>query len=281
VSISVLTIVKNRADHLAQLIEGLRRSAVRPDELIIVDMGSDPMVAQPAAAFPVKLIHLAGGGLPLAAARNAGARAAGCDHLLFLDVDCIAMRDLVGEMDRQLEEHDGLICAEAFYLGAADARGIWTEEALKPCARSHSVRSFPSAGLREEANAGLFWSLVFGIRRDRFARLDGFDEAFTGYGAEDTDFGFRARRAGVPLLFLGGSGAFHQHHAVLDPPLQHFEDIVRNARLFHDRWQFWPMEGWLKAFQNLGLIERSDGAIAALRLPTAQELESARRMSAV
>jgi len=96
-SISVLTIVKNRPDHLSQLIEGLKRSVVPPDELVIVDMGSDPPVVRPDADFPIRLVPLLLGGLPLAAARNAAARAARSEHLLFLDVDCIAMRDLVGE----------------------------------------------------------------------------------------------------------------------------------------------------------------------------------------
>ncbi|MET0365362.1 MAG: glycosyltransferase [Sphingobium sp.] len=279
-SISVLTIVKNRADHLAQLIEGLRRSSVQPDELVIVDMGSDPAVARHDAPFPVTVVRLADGSLPLAAARNSAARASCSEHLLFLDVDCIAMRELVGGMDSALAHHDGLICAEALYLGASDARGIWTEEALRGCAQPHPVRSFPAAGLRGEANAGLFWSLVFGIRHDRFTALGGFDEAFTGYGAEDTDFGFRAQRAGIPLIFMGGAGAFHQHHPVFDPPLHHIEDIVRNAQLFHDRWQIWPMEGWLEAFARSGLVDWSGDKIALLRLPTAEEVAGAQRFSA-
>jgi GT2 family glycosyltransferase len=279
-SISLLTIVKNRADHLAQLVEGLRRSAVHPDELIIVDMGSDPQVLDHQAAFPIKVIRHPGAGLPLAAARNAAAQAARCEHLLFLDVDCIAMRGLVGEMDRRLKLHDGLICAQAFYLGPDDARESWTEDALLQCAQKHLVRSFPNVGIREEANAGLFWSLIFGIRRERFMALGGFDEAFAGYGAEDTDFGFRAKRAGLPLIFMGGPGAFHQHHPVLDPPLQHFDDIIRNAALFHDRWGFWPMEGWLQAFADRRLIDWSDRSITLLRPPATSDLDQARRLSA-
>lgn len=275
-SLSVLTIVKNRPGHLAELIEGLRRSAVAPCELIIVDMGSDPPVAAAEAPFAIHIISLAGDGLPLAAARNAAARAAISDRLLFLDVDCIPMRDLVGEMHRRLCEHDALICAEAFYLGPSQASGSWTEQALRRSAMPHPVRDFPTEGIRSEANAGLFWSLIFGIGRDRFFALDGFDEAFTGYGAEDTDFGFRAQRACVPLLFMGGSGAFHQYHEVLDPPLQHLDEIVRNARVFHDRWGVWPMRGWLEAFAKLGLIQISEGTIVLLRSADASELASAR-----
>jgi len=279
-SVSVLTIVKNRSEHLAQLVEGLRRSDELPDELIIADMGSDPAVIAPDAPFPVRIVRVGGGGLPLAAARNAAAREAIGDHLLFLDVDCIPMRGLVAEMAGQLRRDGAVICAEVFYLGPTDARESWIEENLKLSATPHPVRTFPARGVREEVNAGLFWSLVFGIGRTRFHDLGGFDEGYTGYGAEDTDFGFRARQAGVPLLFMGGPGAFHQHHEVLDPPLQHVEDIVRNAQRFYDRWNVWPMEGWLHAFSKLGIIEWSEQRARLLRLPDALQLRQASRQSA-
>jgi len=279
-SVSVLTIIRNRPGHLAQLVEGLRRSDKLPDELIIADMGSDPAVTAPDAGFPIRIIRVAGEELPLAAARNAAACAAIGDHLLFLDVDCIPMRGLVAEMARQLRRNDALICAEVFYLGPTDARGPWSEENLKLSATPHPARTFPARGVREEANAGLFWSLVFGIRRACFDDLGGFDEGYTGYGAEDTDFGFRARQAGVSLLSMGGPGAFHQHHDVLDPPLQHVEDIARNAQRFRDRWQVWPMEGWLRAFSDLGIVEWSEQSVRLLRAPDARQLKRAMRRSA-
>lgn len=280
-SISVLTIVKNRVGHLAQLVEGLKRSTVPPDEFIIVDMASDPLVAQPDLPFPVLVLRLDGDGLPLAAARNTAARAANGEYLLFLDVDCIPMRDLIDAMGDHLARNDALICAEALYLGPDDARGTWDEEGLRLSAVPHPVRRFPAEGLRAETHAGLFWSLVFGIRHARFTALGGFDEAFSGYGAEDTDFGFRSHRAGVPLLFMGGAGAFHQHHAVYDPPLQHVEDIVRNAQLFYDRWRIWPMEGWLAAFAEAGFVAWSANRISLLGRPDKADLERAWRASAI
>lgn len=279
-SISALTIVKNRSGHLAQLIEGLRRSAFRPCELIVVDMGSDRPVIAAEAPFDIRIVRCETDGLPLASARNAAARAASGEHFLFLDVDCIPMRDLVGEVDRWLTRQDALICAEIFYLGPSDARGAWTEDMLISAGTRHPVRTFPVEGICEETDAGLFWSLAFGVRRNSFFKLGCFDETFAGYGAEDTDFGFRARAEGLPMMFMGGPGAFHQHHDVFDPPLQHFEDIIRNARIFHDRWSIWPMEGWLDAFAHMGLIDRSLNAISILRAPSPFELTQARLSSA-
>ncbi|WP_200922082.1 glycosyltransferase family 2 protein [Novosphingobium sp. Leaf2] len=275
-SVSVLTIVRNRAGHLAQLVEGLRRSRIAPRELIVVDMGSDPPIHIESLPFPFQIVQMAAAGLPLAAARNAAARRATGDMLLFLDVDCIPMRGLVGAIGAALEAEDALICAQVLYLGPDDARGDWREADLLARSSGHPARRFPTEGLRREANAGLFWSLVFAIRRQRYHVLGGFDEAFTGYGAEDTDFGFRARETGLPLLFMGGPGAFHQHHETFDPPLQHFEDILRNARKFQEKWGIWPMEGWLHGFADRGLIAWDNLSLRRVRAPFEKEIQAAR-----
>lgn len=274
--LSVLTIVRNRSAHFDNLVEGLRLSSRHPDELIVVDM-SDVPLAKPSADFPVTMVRLETDGLPLAVARNRAAAAATRDHLLFLDVDCIPLRECLETLNGALAEHDALLCADIRYLGADDARGNWTDATLLGAGKPHPVRAFPATGVRRERNPGLFWSLAFAIRRAQFDALGGFDERFTGYGAEDTDFGFRADAAGVPLLFVGGAIACHQHHAVFDPPLQHFDDIIRNARLFQELWGFWPMEGWLAAFASLGLVATEHGKLAVLRDPTREEIERARR----
>lgn len=274
-SASALTIVRNRTAHLLELVEGLRRSAVQPDELIIVDMSDEP-IDLPKAGFPILIDRFATDGLPLAAARNRAARLAMGDHLLFLDVDCIPLSPCLGKLVEVLKTHDALLCADVRYLGPDDARGAWIEDGLLAQGRPHPARDFPVAGFREEPNPGLFWSLAFALRRSTFERLGGFDEGFTGYGGEDTDFGFRAAEDGLKLLFVGGAVTCHQYHDSFEPPVQHVEDIVRNARLFHSRWGRWPMEGWLKAFASLGLIRWRTDSIDFLRPPSLIELESAR-----
>lgn len=272
--ISVLTLVKNRELHLRRLVEGLERSTLVPAELVIVDM-SDRAIDPFACACPVDIVRLETAGLPLARARNLAAARARGEHLLFLDVDCIPSATLLTRMSEVLANRDALVCAEVRYLGGDAIRDGWTEYELFGCGRPHPVRDFPADGLRREDNAGLFWSLAFGIRRSTFDRLGGFDETFSGYGAEDTDFGFTARQAGVELLFLGGCPAFHQHHGVVDPPLHHFADIVRNATTFRHKWGRWPMEGWLAAFRDVGLVSWTEHELFILREPTASEIAGA------
>ncbi|MFD1704633.1 glycosyltransferase family 2 protein [Methylopila henanensis] len=258
--VSVLTLARGRTAHLRKLVEGLSRCRPGPAELVLVDMNDVPPAIQE-TGFPIRRIELSGERLPLAAARNLAARSAVGERLLFLDADCIPSRALIALIERALDEVDGLVCPEALYLGPDDARGDWTEAELLAAGQPHPARIFPDAGLRHETNYGLFWSLAFGVRRTTFDRIGGFDEAFTGYGGEDTDFGFRAKEQGVPLVFAGGEVVFHQHHAVSDPPVEHLADIVRNAKLFHRKWGWWPMEGWLAAFERAGAIRLGGDAI--------------------
>ena len=230
-------------------------------------MASDRPIALSDTDFPVHVLRLATEHLPLAEARNLAARHASSDNLLFLDVDCIPMRALVGTMAQALEQTDALICAEVLYLGPDDARGRWDEADLAARGKPHPVRDFPGSRRARRNQSGAV--LVAGVRHppQRFEALGGFDEAYLGYGGEDTDFGFRAAAARLPLLFMGGPGAFHQYHPSPDPPLQHFDDIVRNAQLFRERWDIWPMEGWLRQFEAMGLIAIAPSALQVLRHP--------------
>lgn len=274
-SVSVVTLNKGRGRHLVRLLEGLGRGSP-PAEMVVVEMGGDE-APLPNLGFPVRRTHLRSRGLPLAAARNAGRRAANGDTLVFLDVDCIPSTGLVAELSASIAAHDALICCEIRYLPADAVADGWTEAELDRLGRRHPARTFPASGVSPASQPGLFWSLAFAVRTATYDRLGGFDEDFDGYGAEDTDLAFRAAATGVPVLFAGGMHAWHQHHLACDPPLQHFADIVANARRFHARHGVWPMDGWLDAFAALGLIESGrEGALTVRRAPTPAEIEDAR-----
>ena len=275
-STAVITLNKGRRAHLERLLEGLGRGT-SPEACIVVEIGGDA-APLPAREFPVERVPFPHSGLPLAAARNAGRRAARAGTLIFLDVDCIPSAGLVAGLSRAVAEQDGLICCEIGYLPAGAVTDGWREADLDRLGHPHPVRTFPPPGTVAPApQAGLFWSLAFAVRAATYDRIGGFDEAFSGYGAEDTDLAFRAAAAGVPILFLGGPRAYHQHHPGYDPPLQHFRDIVDNAARFHARHGLWPMDGWLDGFAALGLIaaDRSNGLVI-LRDPTPEEMAAAR-----
>ena len=267
---SVITTNKGRDAHLLRLLEGLARGN-EPDEIIVVEMGGSGLPFQDGAVLRVPL---PGDGLPLAQARNTGRRAATGDVLIFLDVDCIPSGDLVAGLTEAVAAHDGLICCEIFYLRTAVAEG-WAAADLASASIQHPARCFPTRGVARAPHPGLFWSLAFGVKATAYDRLGGFDEGFSGYGAEDTDLAFRAAANGLPILFSADGHAFHQRHASCDPPLIHCADIVRNADLFRRRHGVWPMRDWLEAFAALGLVRLDSDTIEMLRPPTANEIRTA------
>jgi len=261
---AVVTIASGRHTHLERQHAALGRSTRRPDDYIVVAMDDPALLEWAPAAAPHPLVvalDAPTGRLPLAAARNLGARLAierGAELLVFLDVDCIPV---TGLLERYAEaaaaQPDALLTGAVGYLPEEtdyDDPGSWAGTA-----RVHSFRPDPAAGVAEAGSHELFWSLSFAAASALWQRIGGFDEGYSGYGGEDTDFGLRARERGVTVLWIGGATALHQHHPTADPPVQHLDDILANGARFAGRWGFWPMRGWLDAFEQRGLVTR-DGA---------------------
>lgn len=257
----VVTVVHGRHDHLAHQRELLAAGRVRPAAHVVVRMDDDVEVAIPGGVDTTWVdVPVGTGGLPLAAARNAGARESlrqGADLLVFLDVDCLPGPDLVGTYEEAAEiMPDAVLCGPVSYLPPPPPEGYDLAH-LSSAVDPHPARPAPSPGdvTRSDAH-DLFWSLSFATTPATWQRCGGFDEAYVGYGGEDTDFGQRARAAGVDLAWVGGADAFHQHHPVSRPPVEHVDDILRNGALFHARWGWWPMAGWLGEMEQLGLVRR-------------------------
>lgn len=118
------------------------------------------------------------------AARNIGAKSARSELLLFCDADDLVDPAWVRTMHAALE-------AGAWvggpYLPFASREDIWIPR--------YDVSALPTAWDRTYAFGG-----NFGIRREEWIRLGGFDESLTG--AEEIEFAWRAHDAGLSLTFV-------------------------------------------------------------------------------
>jgi len=271
---AVITIVAGRHRHLSAQQLALAAGQLRPDLIVVVAMG-DPGVrsvvdvgpfVERASANRVMIEALAvpdQGQLPLARARNVGAARAmreGAELLVFLDVDCLPSATLMSRYEEaarrvtRRKDEPQLLCGPVAYLPPLRGGRTSYDAASLAEAVPHRARPTPTDGVIEPAeDMRLFWSLSFAVTPEDWKRCGGFDEGYTGYGGEDTDFAQRAGVAGGRLSWVGGATAFHQWHPVSDPPIEHLYDIVRNANRFHSRWGRFPMEGWLEAFEAEGL----------------------------
>lgn len=256
---AVVTVAHGRHDHLTRQRASLTRSTRPPDEHVVVAV-DDPVLARDrrtSASIPTTPR-----GLPLAAARNLGARVAlehGADVLVFLDVDCLASPELVDAYARAVDsDPDTVWSGPVTYLDPPGADGYALDRLVELDA-PHPARPAPPVGQRVGgADADLFWSLSFALSASAWSRTGGFCEDYVGYGGEDTDFGRLIGAAGLDLGWDGSARAFHQWHPVSRPPVEHLVDVVRNAELFRDRWGEVPMAGWLDAFAEMGLAQVGD-----------------------
>lgn len=256
----VVTVVSGRHDHLARQRDGLRRlrEGGQPHRHVVVAMG-DPEVA--AVAGPdTEVLDVAppDEGLPLAQARNTGvahALAGGAGLVVLLDVDCLPGEGLLPRYRAAASQRpDALLAGPVTYL--RQGRPVPDRPAdLAALTDPHPARPVPPDDrLEGGGDHRLFWSLSAAVTPATWERIGGFCTDYVGYGGEDTDLGLTAAARGVELVWVGGAHAYHQHHPVSRPPVEHVADIVRNARVFRRRWGRWPMEGWLRELADLGLL---------------------------
>lgn len=272
--VAVVTTAHARHEHLRRQRRSLAAGARPPDLHLVVAM-DDPELARVVAEEPLPTLVVTvdsdGRGLPLARARNTGmARAAaeGCDVLVGLDVDCLAGPHLVtGYADAVRADPRTVWSGPVTYLPAGvlplDA------EAMVALDAPHPARPAPGAGERSAGgDPDLFWSLSYAVSASAWRELGGYHEEYVGYGCEDTDLGRTVVARGLGLGWTGDARAYHQHHPVSDPPVEHLGALLRNARTFHGRWGEWPARGWFEAFEALGLVRRvGEGWEAVTRAP--------------
>jgi glycosyltransferase involved in cell wall biosynthesis len=183
--------VRDSARFLADSIGSIRAQDPAPAEIVVVDDGSTDDSAEVAASFPgVRVVRQPP--LGIAAARNAGVRAAATPLLAFLDADDLW---LAGKLALQL----AALAAEP----ALD--GVFT----------HIRNEFVDPALRSRYRAvegdvpGLHVSTLL-VRREAMLGAAGFDESLTR--AEFVDWYARARDAGRRFRVLDGVYALRRIH---------------------------------------------------------------------
>jgi N-acetylglucosaminyl-diphospho-decaprenol L-rhamnosyltransferase len=258
--VAVVTLVQGRGAHLEAQHASLARSSRRPDDYVVVAMNDPTVVPARVGGLSRRVLDqpTTALGLPLAAARNRGvgaAFAAGADVVVVLDVDCLAGEELVAAYEAIVHRAPGTVWSGPVTYLDPPHEGAYDLTSLSVLDNPHPARPAPAPGaVVLDADPRLFWSLSFAVSRSAWRRSGGFCEQYIGYGAEDTDFGFQARVRGMRFGWVGSARAYHQFHPVQDPPVDHLDDILRNAALFHSRWEEWPMTGWLMEFDRRGLI---------------------------
>ena len=174
-------------------------------EVIVVDDGSpefDPSDL-PALCDPLRLNIIQ---LPnnrgRAGARNAGIKASTGDIVIFLDDDMTVPVDFLAAHDRFHRHHPGEVAIGNIRFG----------DSVEP---SEMTRYAESRGVQRYASGDPvpFKCFVTGnssVERQRLLDVGLFDEAFSEYGGEDLELGYRLHLDGLPFRFAGE--AISHHH---------------------------------------------------------------------
>jgi GT2 family glycosyltransferase len=175
---TVVIPTRDRSASLERCLAALRsQSTSRPWELIVVDDGSSPPLADTAVAgvTDARIIRAAGNGP--ARARNTGWREARASVVLFTDDDTEPAADWVESALDWLDANPSAVGVE----------GPVVSPPWDPLAAMSVTSDAP----------GGFLTANIGFRRDALVRLDGFDERFPFPHCEDYDLAFRAQELGV------------------------------------------------------------------------------------
>ncbi|HKA16209.1 MAG TPA: glycosyltransferase [Myxococcota bacterium] len=216
-STTVVVTAYNQPRELALALSALAAQTDASFDVAIADDGSDPPaereLADLAAELPYRIewVWQPDDGFRKMRAQNRAALRGYSELLLFLDGDCVPYRSWVATYRRCARPGEFLVGGYIFLSEEETLR--LTPEAVRAGAHERPL-DFPTwwrlhaaewrnrlyAGLR--ANRPRIRGGNFGVARDLFERVDGFDEALAGYGKEDSELRNRMRNAGARGISL-------------------------------------------------------------------------------
>ncbi len=141
-----------------------------------------------------------------AAARNAGARAAKGEVILFTDSDCVPERDWVSKMWEPFADS-----------GIAAVKGAYRTRQKSVVARFAQAEFEDRYRLMEKASSiDVVFTYSAAFRRTIFLELGGFDTSFPVADNEDTEFSWRLVGAGHKIAFQPSAIVYHLHPHTLE-----------------------------------------------------------------
>lgn len=218
--LAVIVTTYNRPDALNLVMSGFAAQADSDFELIIADDGSKEdtrakvNVFRASAPMSVKHVWQEDDGFRAAAVRNKAALATEADYLVFTDGDCVPTRNFV-RAHRRLAEQQCFLAGNRVLLNEDLTAEVlakqlpvysWTRGDWKMAKQAGGINrlapllEFPLPGALRRISPHRWQGVKtcnFSLWRDDFAKVNGFDERYCGWGLEDSDLAIRLIHAGV------------------------------------------------------------------------------------
>jgi glycosyltransferase involved in cell wall biosynthesis len=218
--LSIIVTTYNRPVALRAVLASLAAQTDTGFEVLVADDGSRhetaAAVEEAGGNFPVSLVHLwqSDDGFRAAAARNLAVAASRGDYLVFVDGDCVLRPDFVSR-HRALAEAGWFVAGNRVLLSQdftakvlqtplvelhGDSRLSWLGRWLSGAINRWLPLCFvPGHGWRKRQPQRWQGARTCNLAmwRSDFDAINGFDEAFQGWGHEDADLAIRLLHAGV------------------------------------------------------------------------------------
>lgn len=193
--ISVIIPVRNSAEDIERLLDGVARTSLADYEVIVADDASTDDTAQRAARRGARVVALSENRGP-GPARNAAAAVARGEILVFLDSDVVLHhdRDVLADMARAFDEDEALDCV----ISISDVRPT-IENAVAYNSSVYHAYYMERFLAGDDARSGrlMFFTTRLGaIRARRFREAGGFHEGLGYLMNEDGEFGTRCYHLG-------------------------------------------------------------------------------------
>lgn len=225
---------------LALVLRSALRQSLPPDEIVVADDGSGPETRRVVEAFaahsavPVRHVWHPDEGFRLAAIRNRAVAEATGDYVVQIDGDVILHRHFLRD-HAAFARRGSYVSGSRLLLdepltrrlldaGTADGLGLWTQGVRH---RANGLRMPWLSPLMAGYNTRVTRGCNMAFWRDDIVRVNGYDESFRGWGAEDAELSLRLRNAGVEHRTLKFAGiVYHLYH-----PERSREGVARNEAL--------------------------------------------------
>ena len=218
--IAVIVTTYNRPDALAAVLEGYLAQTDTDFELLVADDGSTQETAdvvrgfQARAGFPIRHVWQEDDGFRAAAIRNRALAATTADYIIFTDGDCVPPVAFVAAQ-RALAEPGWFLSGNRVLLSETFTQRVlqgktqlfaWRKpQLLYAVLRGDINRWLPFLRLPDwdwlRKSTPQRWegakTCNLAVWRADLLRVNGLDEAYTGWGLEDSDLVIRLVRAGV------------------------------------------------------------------------------------
>ena len=226
-TVALIITTYNRPDALGLVLESVLQQSAMPDEVIIADDGSGRETAELIKTYkkkfhiPLKHVWQEDKGFRAAKIRNEGIKQADSKYIVLIDGDIILHREFVKSHVRMaqknvfLQGHRAMLNAKLTQKAIEKRKiqfGFWDKGIGN---RKNTIHNWTLAmyfSRLSRSRKGII-SCNFSFWREDAYKVNGFNEDFTGWGKEDTDFGIRLLNAGLQRKDLRFCAvAYHLDH---------------------------------------------------------------------